>query len=112
MCDLSAVYVKEKRKVSPSPSLVTICPALSPSKLVGDIKPKIMRDDPLASAPISLFDRTKPLKIVSRRPPGIPGSPPYSAQPEFGISNDTPFTPVQVAAIRAERSQRDNARTA
>ena len=55
-CDLPAVS---------SPSLAS---QMSPST-VGDIKPKIRRDDLLASAPRSFFIRPKLLKTVS---PAVP----------------------------------------
>lgn len=76
-CDLPAVHVKEKNKVSPSPSVGTVCSALSSPSLaskmspsvVGDIKPKIRRDDLPAYAQRSLFIRPKPLEAVS---PAVP----------------------------------------
>ena len=81
-CDLPPVHVKKEKKVSPCPSVGTICPAMSPPSLAsqmspnmsGEMKPKIRRDDLLASAPRSLFDRPKPMKAVPRRPPGLPGT--------------------------------------
>jgi len=82
--ELPPVHVKDKKKVG-GPNPVpggTLGPVLSPPSLgtqlsptiAGDIKPKIRREDLLASAPRSLFDRPKPLKAVPRRPPGAPGS--------------------------------------
>jgi len=86
--DLPPIHVKKEKKVSPShPSVAggPICQAMSPPSLAsqlspsiaGEMKPKVRREDLLASAPRSLFDRPKPLKAVPRRPPGLPGTAPF-----------------------------------
>jgi E1A-binding protein p400 len=81
--ELPPVHVKDKKKGVVSVGGVggVQCPALSPPttqlspSIQGDIKPKVRRDDLLASAPRSLFDRPKALKAPPRRPPGVPGTP-------------------------------------
>merc|ERR1719318_1883447 len=106
-CDLPAVHVKKEKKVSPCPSVGTICPAMSPPSLAsqmspnmsGEMKPKIRREDLLAPAPRSLFDRPKPLKAVPRRPPGLPGTAPFPPTVPSPVTPPTP-TPTPLQTIK------------
>merc|ERR1719318_1608485 len=106
-CDLPAVHVKKEKKVSPCPRVGTICPAMSPPSLAsqmspnmsGDMKPKIRREDLLAPAPRSLFDRPKPLKAVPRRPPGLPGTAPFPPTVPSPVIPPTP-TPTPLQTIK------------
>jgi len=103
-CDLPAVHIKKEKKVSPSPSQNSVCPTLSPPNLAsqmspsvsGELKPKIKREDLLASAPKSLFDRPKPPKAVPRRPPGLPGTGPFNQSVPSPVLPPTP-TPTPLA---------------
>jgi len=104
--ELPPVHVRDKKKVGgPSPGVGgTLGPVLSPPNLgtqlspsiPGDVKPKIRREDLLASAPRSLFDRPKPLKAVPRRPTGAPGSSPFPPTVASPALAPTPApTPLQ-----------------
>ena len=78
--DLPALHIMER--FSPWP-IEIISLGMSPSRLTSQMflnmhrEPKIRREDLLASAPRSLFDRPKPLKIVLRQLPGLAGTAPF-----------------------------------
>ena len=78
--DLPALHIMER--FSPWP-IEIISLGMSPTRLTSQMflnmhrEPKIRREDLLASAPRSLFDRPKPLKIVLRQLPGLAGTAPF-----------------------------------
>ena len=77
--DLPALHIMER--FSPWPSIEIISLGMSATRLTSqmylnmhrEMKPKIRREDLLASAPTSLFDSTKPLRQL----PGLPGTAPF-----------------------------------